>query len=282
MRAHIGMIMAIAIALGACDNATESAGNGTLKVTAATSGSLPDGDGYLVTLADRPGAALGANAEWSAGELAPGSYTLELTGVAANCTIVGANPRTIVVESGRLATITFSVYCPTPATVRFAVTTTGPADPDGYLIRISPEAPQRIPANGVTRVQSLPAGPRRLILSDVAPDCTPSRGNATSIDVRVDQPAEVTLLVRCGAMGALHVTVNGTLRARERGLLIDYQLYAIDSAGEVTIPALRSGQYSVYGYACQFIPRDPQVVTVEPGVTTDVALTVGSCYSGGF
>jgi hypothetical protein len=92
MRAHIGMVMAIAMALVACDNATESAGNGTLKVMAATSGTLPDADGYLVTLAARQEAALAANGEWSAGDLAPGSYTLHLTGIAANCTVEPGEP----------------------------------------------------------------------------------------------------------------------------------------------------------------------------------------------
>jgi hypothetical protein len=207
MRAHIGMVMAIAMALGACDNATESAGNGTLKVMAATSGALPDADGYVVTLADRPGAELGANAEWSAGELAPGSYTLQLTGIAANCTVEGDNPRSIVVETGRLAAITFAVAC--TASLRILTETTG-VDPDatGFVVTIGGAAPARVPASGSTVVPSGADGTLPVQVTDVAANCVPDPANPTTVSVA--QPlTDVTLRFSCTrALGAVRVSLT--------------------------------------------------------------------------
>src|SRR5439155_23613573 len=40
-----------------------------------------------------------------------GDHSIALTGVAANCTVSGANPRTVTVPSGGTTTTTFSVSC---------------------------------------------------------------------------------------------------------------------------------------------------------------------------
>ena len=207
MRAHIGTVMAIAMALGACDNATESADNGTLNVMAATSGAFPDADGYLVTLAARQEAALAANAEWSVDELTPGSYTLQLTGIAANCTVEGDNPRSIVVETGRLATITFAVAC--TASVRILTETTG-VDPDasGFVVTIGIGAPSRVPASGSTVVQSSADGTLPLKVADVAANCTPNPGNPTTIAV-AEAITDVTLRFNCAtALSAVRVSLT--------------------------------------------------------------------------
>ncbi len=253
---------------------------GSILLSVATQGANPDPDGYVVTLGDRTTNAP-TNGDVTITDLAAGSYTITLSGIAPGCAVAGTNPVFVRLDDGGQGRATFNVTCPTPATVNFTVTSTGPADADGYLIRISPEEPQRILANGLTSVQSLAPGRRSLILSDVAPDCTPSSTNPVMVDVRVDQPAEIALLVRCGGMGALHVTVNGnTLGADERFIVIEDEFYPLDSAGEVTLPALRSGPYPVYVYGCDIIPDNPQMVTVEPGVTTDVTFTVSVCSTG--
>jgi hypothetical protein len=207
MRAHAGLALATAMMLGGCDSATETQADGTLKVVVATSGALPDADGYQVTLAGRLGSALGANAEWSADELTPGSYTLQLTGVATNCTIEGDNPRSILVEPGRLVTITFVVAC--TASVRIVTETTGiDVDASGFLVAIGTGALARLPTSGSTVVPSMADGTLPVEVSDVAANCVPDPGNPTTVSV-TQVVTDVTLRFNCArATGEVAVTLS--------------------------------------------------------------------------
>jgi len=92
--------------------APTSGGTGSLTVTTATSGASGDldPDGYTITIDGSFSQPIGTNT--SATFTGPsGDHTLALSGVASNCTVGGANPRTVTVPSGGTATTTFSVSC---------------------------------------------------------------------------------------------------------------------------------------------------------------------------
>jgi hypothetical protein len=90
-------------------------GTGALKAAAATSGSnLPTG--YTVTLDSSRSAAIGINDSITATGIAAGSHRAALDGVPANCSVSGANPRSVNVPPNDTARITFSVACTAPAT----------------------------------------------------------------------------------------------------------------------------------------------------------------------
>jgi len=94
-----------------------STATGTLDVTTATSGSDLDPDGYTVTVDGTTSQAIGTNDAARFGGLAEGSHTVQLTGVAANCTVSGSNPQSVTVTAGSLTTTGFSVSCGTISTV---------------------------------------------------------------------------------------------------------------------------------------------------------------------
>lgn len=71
--------LTLSVPIPACDPA------GTVAVTAVTSGSSLDPDGYTVTLDDGRAFELGVNASVDFGEVNDGGHTVELAGVAANC-----------------------------------------------------------------------------------------------------------------------------------------------------------------------------------------------------
>lgn len=254
---------------------------GSITVQLATQGANADPDGYVIAVGDRTTNAP-ANGDVTITDLAAGSYTISLSGVAPGCGVDGINPIFLALDEGGQGRAGFRVACPAPATVLFTVTTTGPADPDGYLVQVGPGEPLRILANGVTSVSSTAIGMRSLLLSDVAPDCSPSNENNDWVEVRVDQPAEVNLVVRCGAMGALHATLDGTRFTGHERLYIDGNFYGFDDNNEVNVPALRSGTYDVWVDHCTFGYGDTRPVTVAPGITTDVTLAVSFCGSGPF
>jgi hypothetical protein len=90
-----------------------TAPTGNLTVTAATTGSdIPAG--YTLSTSGPGGSAsqpIGANETVTFPGIASGDYTVELLEVAANCTVSGANPRTVTVPADGTGSTTFSVSC---------------------------------------------------------------------------------------------------------------------------------------------------------------------------
>ena len=102
-------------------------GIGALTAAAATSGSnLPAG--YTVTLDSGQSTAIGINDSITTTGIAAGSHRAALAGVPANCSVSGANPRSVTVQANDTARTTFSVACTAPAT-HLAFTIEPPATP---------------------------------------------------------------------------------------------------------------------------------------------------------
>src|SRR5439155_221175 len=81
---------------------------GDLTVTTATTGLDLDPNGYTVTVDGGQSRSLGVTASTTY-TLTAASHTVDLTSVAANCTVSGQNPRTVtVLTGGRTTTITIT------------------------------------------------------------------------------------------------------------------------------------------------------------------------------
>jgi len=87
---------------------------GNLTVSASTSGSSLDPDGYTVTVDGGSPQALAINGSVSYTNLTAGSHTVAISGVAGTCTVSGGTSRTVSVPSGGTGTTTFTVTCTTP------------------------------------------------------------------------------------------------------------------------------------------------------------------------
>jgi len=85
---------------------------GALEAIVSTTGVDLDPDGYTLVLdggaSSQP---VGINGMVTFDDLAPGMRQVELTGVAANCTVSGSNPRMVDVTAGSTASTTFNVEC---------------------------------------------------------------------------------------------------------------------------------------------------------------------------
>ena len=89
-------------------------GTGTLTVTTTATGSNLDSDGYTVTLDGLSSFPI-ATTNGSVSHSGPaGNHTVALSGVASNCTVSGANPRTVAVAASGAASTAFSVACLVP------------------------------------------------------------------------------------------------------------------------------------------------------------------------
>jgi hypothetical protein len=113
---------------------------GTIQVTVATTGTNAPAD-YLISATDTwwyTGYSTSIPANGTASlQVEPGSYWVSLRQVPLNCTLQGngGNP-SWTVDPGGTTTITFSVTCEPPATLRVTASTTGPNAPATYAVGV--------------------------------------------------------------------------------------------------------------------------------------------------
>ncbi len=90
--------------------APTGSGTGSLTVTTSTTGANLDPDGYTLTLDGSSSQPIATNGSVTV-TVPAGDHPVALSGVAANCTVSGANPRTVTVPAGGAGTTTFAVTC---------------------------------------------------------------------------------------------------------------------------------------------------------------------------
>jgi Big-like domain-containing protein len=114
MHPQIGLsLLMVGLLLGtvSCGDNQGPTPSGSVEITTATTGPDPDADGYEITIDEGSQAAIGTNASLRHDNLAPGTHAVLLTGIAANCSVAGENPRQVPVESGGTASVAFVITC---------------------------------------------------------------------------------------------------------------------------------------------------------------------------
>src|SRR5690349_15029041 len=189
---------------------------GDLTVGNTTTGSDLDPDGYTVTVDGGQSQPLAVNATTTYTGLSVANHTVQIAGVASNCTVGGANPRTVLVPAGATAQTTFSITCsplpPRTGDLPVTTSTTGSnLGPDGYTVTVDGTASQAITINNSTGVTftGLNAGSHSVALSGVAANCTVSGGATQTVTITANQTATLAFSVTCAATtGSLSVTTS--------------------------------------------------------------------------
>jgi hypothetical protein len=99
------------------DIAISGATKGDIEVTTTTTGVDVDPDGYTVTLNTTTSQAIATNGTADFKALDAGSYVVQLTGLADNCTLSGSDSQTVPVDAGSVSRVSFDVSCAAAATV---------------------------------------------------------------------------------------------------------------------------------------------------------------------
>ena len=267
-------------------------GTGNLTVTTSTTGS---GMPAAYTLnASGPGGsatqAIAPNTSVTFSAIAPGDYTVSLSDVPANCTVSGANPRTVTVPSGGTGSTTFAVSC-TATTGNLTVTTstTGSGMPAAYTLNASGpggSATQAIAPNTSVTFSAIAPGDYTVSLSDVPANCTVSGANPRTVTVPSGGTGSTTFAVSCTATtttGNLTVTTSTSGSSLPSGYTVTVdgsQSQAIGTNSSVTFSNLSAGSHGVAlsGVAgnCNVSGGTSRTVTVPSGGTATVAYSV-SC-----
>ncbi len=259
---------------------------GSLSITTTTSGPRPDPDGYSVSVDGVPGRAIDINATFVLPDLTPGTYSVQLGGVAGNCTVSEGEARTVALEADATAEVTFAVTCVAAGAINIVATTSGTEpDADGYSVKVDGMAGQPIGINGTLRVPDLTPGDHSLELAAVASNCTVSGGATRTVAVAADGTTEVAFAVTCttgGGGGSIGVTTTTT------GPEPDPDGYSVSVDGAAAqpigtnatllLPNLTPGDHSVQlaGVAsnCTVSDGAARTVAVTEGATTAVPFAV--------
>jgi hypothetical protein len=178
---------------------------GSLQIVTSTSGADWDPDGYAVTVDGGRSQPIGLDGRLILANLSAAAHRVQLSSVATNCSVSGANPARVTVPSGGSVDLTFAVVCapiqPATGGIQVSVATSGTAiDPDGYTLSVDNGTGQSISANGSRTVSGLQMGTHSALLSGVAANCTVSGDNPRPVTVNAGQTTQAAFAVTCVAI----------------------------------------------------------------------------------
>jgi hypothetical protein len=202
------LLVAIPAALACTSDDLTQPTTGSLEITTATSGAEVDPDGYSVQVDAGQPRIIGASATLQDADLAPGNHTVQLAGIAANCSVAGDNPRTVSVTVGVTTPVSFEVTCiATTGTLEITTVTTGESlDPDGFTVSVDNGQSRPILTTATVTIQSLSAGPHTVVLDNVADNCTPAEGPSQTVTVSPGVTTLVGFTITCSFAGATRWT----------------------------------------------------------------------------
>ena len=224
---------------------------GAIHITVSTEGKSGDldTDGYGVTVDGRAPEAIGVQGALTIADLAPGSHLVSLLGLAANCSVLGTNPRSVDVITGDKTaapvTVAFSVSCIGTGSIQVTIVTTGDDfDTDGYSVSIDGGASRPVGVNAGVTIGELASGSHGVLLEGVARNCSVSGANPRSVSViKGDNSASavvVTFSVSCTAeehpSGSPSSEKLAFMRATGSGQLQSWQIYAVSVSGGISSP----------------------------------------------
>jgi hypothetical protein len=103
-------LLCLAAAAG-CESAFSISSDGIIHVLVTTSGAGSDSDGFTLTVDGGDPRPVSSGGTVALDGLAQGAHTVLLSGLAANCSVQGDNPRSVLVGPDGGASVSFAVAC---------------------------------------------------------------------------------------------------------------------------------------------------------------------------
>jgi hypothetical protein len=282
--------------MSACaDEPTAPAGDGSLAVSTVTTGLDFDSDGYHLTVDGTVRAGASATGTMTITRLDPGSHTVGLADLAANCTVQGPESQAVSIIEDEIASLEFAVVCTaTSGVMEVVVAASGSPAPDAYEVRLDGGAVYSIKPGEPVYLSPVSAGGHSVSL--VVPDNCSVQSNPRSVTITVGgltrDTADAAFTVACGATTtALRVTAPTTgpvppdddyFDGSFRVLLsapwdFPIELGRLEANGTLVAPVL-PGVYQlqlvVPGGCVVTVTNPTPVFTVAPGSTLEFEIPV--------
>ncbi len=174
---------------------------GNIRITVSTAGPEPDINGYAIALDAGSGQPIGVNATTTLANVGAGAHAVQLSGVAANCSIQGGNARSVTVSAGATADVSFAVTCgASTGTIEVTTSTAGGSpDPDGYTVAVDEGAAQSIGSNATLSVPAVSPGSHGVTLGGLAANCRVEGTNPHSVVVTAGATVTAAFNISCSA-----------------------------------------------------------------------------------
>jgi hypothetical protein len=269
--------------------------HGTMEITTITSGPEPDADGYFFSIDQNTETPISINATTRREDVDPGDHTVELGGLAANCSIAGENPRTVSVATGETTRVAFELAChPSTGSLQVTATTTGPSsDPDGYSVTLDGSDRGGLGVSGSLTLEGLTGGIHIVALSGVAANCSVEGENPRSVSVTAGASVAAAFTIVCSqpepGTGSIRIVAQTSGPEPD----IDGYAFSLDEGTEqplggtatVTLTNVPPGVHRVRlsGIAanCSVQETNPRSVTVSSGGTADVNFAIACTATTG-
>ena len=231
---------------------------GVLNYSVLLTGDELDADGFTVRVNTGGPQVLMPNVQRFVSGLPAGDVTLTLSGIATNCTVGGANPRVVRVNTGGAVRDTartiFQVTCVRrPGDVRVTVQTIGAdLDADGYTIFIGGVSSGAIASNGTATV-SFGNGSYAIQLGGIAGNCAATGGASKPVTILTGAVTDVHFEIVCAPITRIEVDVQTT------GVDPDANGYAIAVQG----PEVNLADHVAASGTVVFAPLRPAAYTVS-------------------
>jgi hypothetical protein len=195
----------------ACRDAPTAPDVGTLKLAVQTSGGDLDIDGYEFVVDASPSRYVSTSGvavqpdgtqrlELTVLGIKSGTHVVSLKNVADNCTVAGANPRSVAIAGGEAVSVGFSVVCVVTG-VAIATHSTGLDQPLAYDVRVDGIS-MPVPPNDSEVVSRLQPGPHTISISALPGNCSLAGGSQT-VNVAIGTITPVRLEISCNPIERL-------------------------------------------------------------------------------
>jgi WD40 repeat protein len=183
---------------------------GRVRVTTATTGTEVDADGYGVRVDGGPERVIGASSAVIIDDVPGGNRTVELSGVARNCTVAQGNVRSVIVPfGGGTVDASFGIQCVTSGGLEVTAATAGvDLDPNGYSVavrRADLDTVAALPIGGSVTVPTLIPGDYQVVLLGVAANCDITGQNPRTVAVAAGTTTAVAFDVACAPVMRLAI-----------------------------------------------------------------------------
>ena len=268
----------------------------TIRISTSTTGPDQDEDGYVVSVDGGAEQPIGVTATSTLTNTAAGAHTVALSGITANCSLAGTNPRNITAPAGGVTEVSFVVTCtarpPTLGTLQVNSVTTGPGPyPDSYMVSVDGGPEEPVGPNASLPLADLTPGEHSVALSDIPDNCQLTTDNPASTSVTVGVVSLVTFAITCGEVpgtsGVLTVTTSTTGPDPDP----DGYVLAVDGGvpqpvgvnTTMSIASLSAGAHSVslasVARNCTVDGENPRNLTIIAGDTALVSFAI-TCVAG--
>jgi hypothetical protein len=110
---HLLLVASTGIALIGCGDDGVAPSTGSIEITTTTSAPVAV-DQYTFTVDAGPEQPIGLNATVTVPDLPAGTHVVLLVQYPAECTVEGGSSRTVSLNPGETASVTFALICPAP------------------------------------------------------------------------------------------------------------------------------------------------------------------------